>query len=89
MFDPDTYGISEEQKKIRNNITSITVPDGYISIGWHAFESKSITDVYLPSSVKNIGYDAFGYKSKITIHAPAGSYAETYAKENNIAFMAE
>jgi len=25
----------------------------------------------------------------VAIHAPAGSYAETYAKENNIPFVAE
>ena len=26
---------------------------------------------------------------KLTIHAPAGSYAEQFAKENNIPFIAE
>jgi hypothetical protein len=26
---------------------------------------------------------------KLTIYAPAGSYAEQYAKENNIPFVAE
>ena len=27
--------------------------------------------------------------NSLTIHAPTGSYAEIYAKENNIPFMAE
>ena len=30
-----------------------------------------------------------GAWNSLTIHAPAGSYAETYAKENNIPFVAE
>lgn len=30
-----------------------------------------------------------GVEKKVLIHAPAGSHAETYAKENNIPFVAE
>ncbi len=36
-----------------------------------------------------IGTDAFKDCHKLTIHAPAGSYAEQYAKENNIPYVAE
>ena len=41
-----------------------------------------------------IGYAAFearslGYTNHLTIYAPAGSYAETYAKEYKIPFEAE
>ena len=39
-------------------------------------------DVMIPDGVTTITIYPF------TIHAPAGSYAETYAKENNIPFVA-
>lgn len=47
------------------------------------------THVYLPKSVNRICEDAFTPKRKVTIHAAAGSYAESFAKENNIKFVAE
>ena len=43
--------------------------------------------MYLPQSVKQIRDYAFAYCPKLTIHAPADSYAEQYAKENNIPFQ--
>ena len=45
--------------------------------------------VTVPQSVHTIGTDAFAKCTKLTIHAPAGSYAEQYAKENNIPFAVE
>ncbi len=35
-----------------------------------------------------IEHDAFSGCDKLTIYAPTGSYAEAYAKENNIPFEA-
>ena len=46
------------------------------------------THVYLPKSVNRICEDAFTPKRKVTIHAAAGSYAESFAKENNIKVVA-
>ena len=43
----------------------------------------------IPESVIEIGEGAFAGCGSLTIHAPAGSYAEQYAKENNIPFVAE
>ena len=45
--------------------------------------------INLPSNIKEIGYEAFGSCPNLTIHALAGSYAEQYAKEHNIPFVAE
>lgn len=45
--------------------------------------------VVLPESVVEIENNAYYYCKKLKIHVPAGSYAETYAKENNIPFVAE
>ena len=50
--------------------------------------------VQVPEGVTEMGYAAFearslGYTNHLTIYAPAGSYAETYAKEYKIPFEAE
>jgi hypothetical protein len=39
--------------------------------------------------VERIGDYAFWGCDNLVIHAPAGSYAEQYAKEHNIPFVAE
>lgn len=48
---------------------------------------KKLKDVYIPASVTRIA-SFFGCPN-LTIHAPAGSFAETYAKEHNIPFVVE
>ncbi len=45
--------------------------------------------LHLPKSVTAIHESAIGCNKKLTIYAPAGSYAERYAKKHNIAFVAE
>ena len=44
-------------------------------------------DVVIPAGVTEIGSSAFDGCKKLTIHAPAGSYAEQYARENDIKFQ--
>ena len=69
---------------------AVIVQEGIVSIGINAFAGcVFMTDICLPSSINDIGADAFKDCHKLTIHAPAGSYAETYAKENGIPFVAE
>ena len=53
------------------------------------FMCEKLEEVYIPETVTLIHKFAFDWCPKFTIHAPAGSYAETYAKENNIPFVAE
>lgn len=48
-----------------------------------------LADITIGESVTYIGTDALAFCDQLTIHAPAGSYAESYAKENNIPFVAE
>ena len=89
--------INEGIKNIREHaflgcekLKNITIPNSVTNIGYFAFyECKSLKNIFIPSSVTNIGDYAFDRCRKLTIHAPAGSYAETYAKENNIPFVAE
>ena len=72
------------------NMTSITIPEGVTSLGgWCFYRCSRLMNVSIPGSVTYIGAVVFSECPKLTIHAPAGSYAETYAKENNIPFVAE
>ena len=69
---------------------AVIIEEGVMRIGANAFLGcVFMTDICLPGSVTEIGAEAFGDCHKLTIHAPAGSYAETYAKEHNIPFVAE
>lgn len=69
---------------------AVIVQEGITQIGANAFAGcVFMTDICLPTSVTEIAADAFKDCHKLTIHAPADCYAETYAKENNIPFVAE
>ena len=74
-------------------LTSVSIPEGVTSIGDSAFFGcESLERVTFPASVTSIGKEAFGamwQHKNLTIYAPAGAYAEQYAKENNIPFEAE
>ena len=71
-------------------LTSITIPKSVTNIGNYAFwNCKSLTNVEIPSSVVKIGEETFEKCKKLRIHAAAGSYAEQYAKENKIPFVAD
>lgn len=69
---------------------AVIIQEGIVQIGAAAFAGcVFMTDICLPGSLTEIGADAFRDCHKLSIHAPEGSYAETYAKENNIPFVAE
>ena len=71
-------------------LLKVILEDGVVSIGKEAFMYNfRLESIRIPDSVERIGEDAFYMCNKLTIHAPAGSYAEIYAKENNIPFVAE
>ena len=80
---------STYNKKMYKN-KAVIIMEGIKRIGESAFAGcVYMTDLCLPISVAKISPDAFDDCHKLTIHAPSGSYAETYAKENNIPFVAE
>ena len=71
-------------------LTSITIPDSVTGIYNSAFEGcSSLQRITIPASVTYILKDAFNCCPKLTIYAPKGSYAEEYAKKNNISFAIE
>ena len=68
-------------------LVSVVIPDSVTSIGESAFrECKRLASVVIPDSVTSIGKEAFDGCKKLTIKCKKGSYAESYAKRNNIPF---
>ena len=69
----------------------VTIPETVEEIGMFAFADCSQLQkvVFCGAGEIEIDETAFERSEKIVIYAPAGSYAETYAKEHNIPFVAE
>ena len=72
-------------KEYNGKYADVIIPDGVTEIGDYAFFCcSSLTSVTIPNSVTEIGENAFSECESLTIHAPVGSFAEKYAKENRI-----
>ena len=68
-----------------SSLTSINITNSVTSIGYSAFVGcSSLTSINIPNSVTSIGAGAFYGCTNLKIYCEQGSYAETYAKENNI-----
>ena len=71
----------------------VIIPEGVTSIGERAFyDCSALESVTIPKSVERIGKYAFGtmwQHENLTIYAPAGSFAEKYAKKERLPFKAE
>ena len=66
-------------------LTSISIPNGVTSIDEYAFGNcTALTSINIPNSVTSIDKMAFYACTNLTIYCEQDSYAETYAKENNI-----
>ena len=74
-------------------LSEMKLPSGLESIGDSAFsDCSALREIHIPATVTSIGEGAFGSifgNQETVIHAPAGSYAEQYAKEQGIPFVAE
>ncbi|MDR3309719.1 MAG: leucine-rich repeat protein [Oscillospiraceae bacterium] len=71
-------------------LQKVTLSDNLKSIGRYAFsQCYKLKDITIPAGVTEIGEGALnGGGTDLTVHGAAGSYAEAYAKENNIPFTA-
>ncbi len=70
------------------NLTKVTIPDGVTKIKSCAFALNNLSSIIIPASVTEIDENAL-QNGITTIYGKAGSYAETFAKANNIEFIAE
>lgn len=70
------------------NLKSVALPENLKNIGESAFEDcKNLENVLILKNVTTIGENAFKNCSEnLVIYGEKDSYAETYAKENNITF---
>ena len=71
-----------------SSLTSIIIPDSVTSIGNKAFYGcTNLTSITIPKSVTSIGDYTFTDCNNLTIYGYKNSYAEEYAKTNNIKFV--
>ncbi len=79
-----------------SSLEKIIIPDNVVSIEYLAFGGcTSLKEIHMTDSVtsiedeEDVELNVFIYCDNLTIYAPAGSYAESYAKKKNIPFVAE
>lgn len=80
------------------SLSEIQWPQYLSSIGQACFAATAMKSVDIPATITGIGYSAFGYNvdendqfvknSSFTIYGYDGSYAQTYASENELTFVA-
>ena len=70
------------------NDEKVTLASTVQSIGSDAFrECPKLKEIFIPESVTEIDPYAFYMSENVTIYTPAGSYAESFAIENNIPYV--
>jgi len=71
------------------NLSDVTLLPGVVSIDNAFINCEMLENITIPESVKKINEKAFDkVHPNLTIHAPAGSFAEKFAGENEIKFAA-
>ena len=72
------------------SLTGVKLPDSVTDIKFGAFDGcASLTGITIPAGVTSIGEEAFyDCNDKLTIRGAKGSYAEAYAKQEDIKFVA-
>ena len=94
------WGYNHHSALQGSSVDTVVIPEGAVTIFRETFaNATSLKHIYIPSSVGNIdppsgnwgvSASAFaGIKNSVTIHGKAGSFIESYAKENGISFSSE
>lgn len=85
---PSSVKTIEDTAFSMTGFTSFTVPDSVTTIEQEAFsDCENLVKVTIPKTVKSIGKNLFlNCTEEVTIYGEKGSYAETYAKKNDIQF---
>jgi len=87
---PDSFPLNEASRFISafRNAEEVELTYNITSIPKKAFSgNKKIKRLIIPDSVVSIDVSAFEGIPDLTIHCMKGSYAETYAKANNIPYV--
>lgn len=72
-----------------SNLTNVSILEGVTEINFWSFGNcNNLRKIVIPKSVTYIDVLAFENSSNLTIYGYTNSYAETYAKDNNIPFVA-
>lgn len=78
--------IKENAFSACDKLVKVIIPTSVTTIEGSAFGTCSgLKDVYVPASVKEMHEYTFLGNIGMTMHTPAGSYAESFAKQKNIA----
>ena len=84
------YGVKEIKSNTFKDcpaLVKVTLPKGLTKIGAQAFMNDTgLIEITIPESVTSIDATAFSYPDKMAIFGMEGSYAETFANENNFLF---
>ena len=93
-FDDAYTGTIEEAALYGCNLKEVNLGSGIKSIEQGAFVScDSLKSIHIPENVEKLYDVRFGISTNgdfdFTIYGKSGSAAETYAKENDITFIAE
>lgn len=71
------------------SLTSIVIPYNVTAIKDYAFvNNPKMLEITIPRKTTTINSNAFSYKSKTTVYGIVGTYAETFAADNNMKFTA-
>ena len=69
------------------SLKNIKIPYNVATIGSYAFlNDTAFTEITIPRKTTAINSNAFSYPGKLNIYGITGTYAETFANENNIKF---
>jgi len=79
----------EAEAFMNTGFEKVVIPDGCKTIGAKAFaDSDSLKVVVMPDSMTSIDETAFDGSDSVVIFCAPGSYAEEYAEDNDIPFIA-
>lgn len=82
--------ISDSAFVFCKKLSEVIIPDSVEEIGESSFAAcESLEKLIIPKSVVKIGeyaFDLLNDEPKVTLYCKQGSYAEQYAKENNISY---
>lgn len=87
---PENVTMLKGQAFLNNKrIVSVILSENITTVGeWAFYNCKNLEKIHIPNSVINIGENAFFGCDKLSICAQMGSYAQKYAEEYNIPFVA-